>query len=216
MTMPSDIPALLAQSTAISEAQIQASTEGGVVTTAIDVAITDQITDPSSPLNTQISNIANSVATSIVNGALTTALAAGGSISNAILAAVPVGLVIAWPAMGIPTGYLLCDGSSFSGATYPALAAVLGGTTLPDTRGYFLRGSGGVDPDLGRTLLSIQTDDFASHAHDYIDVGQNQFGLTGGPTPFANAGTTTRQTSLTGGAETRPVNISVNFIIKAV
>lgn len=31
--------------------------------------------------------------------------------------------------------YLLCDASSFSAVTYPALAAFLGGTTLPDARG---------------------------------------------------------------------------------
>jgi microcystin-dependent protein len=31
--------------------------------------------------------------------------------------------------------YLICDGSAFSGATYPALATQLGGTTLPDMRG---------------------------------------------------------------------------------
>lgn len=203
MTTPTEIPALLAQSTAISEAQIQAS-------------LTNAINTPSSPLNNQINSIASAVATSIVNGALTTALAAGGAISNAILAAVPVGLVISWPALAIPTGYLLCDGSSFSSATYPSLAAVLGGTTLPDTRGYFLRGRGGVDPDVGRSLLSIQADAFASHAHAYVDVGQNQVGITGGPTSFANATPSTKQTSLTGGAETRPVNIAVNFIIKAV
>lgn len=33
--------------------------------------------------------------------------------------------------------YLNCDGSAFSAATYPALASILGGTTLPDTRGRF-------------------------------------------------------------------------------
>lgn len=31
--------------------------------------------------------------------------------------------------------YLLADGSTFTGATYPTLAAMLGGTTLPDLRG---------------------------------------------------------------------------------
>lgn len=39
--------------------------------------------------------------------------------------------------------FLLCDGSTFSGGTYPQLAALLGGTTLPDFRGrnaYFLNG----------------------------------------------------------------------------
>jgi hypothetical protein len=37
--------------------------------------------------------------------------------------------------------FLNCDGSTFSAVTYPLLAAVLGGTTLPDYRGrapYFL------------------------------------------------------------------------------
>ncbi len=34
------------------------------------------------------------------------------------------------------TGWLLCDGSSFSGTTYPDLNTFLGGTTLPDMRGY--------------------------------------------------------------------------------
>lgn len=31
--------------------------------------------------------------------------------------------------------YLYCDGSAFSGVTYPLLAQILGGTTLPDARG---------------------------------------------------------------------------------
>ena len=33
--------------------------------------------------------------------------------------------------------YLLCDGSSFSGTTYPALAVQIPGLVLPDTRGRF-------------------------------------------------------------------------------
>jgi hypothetical protein len=42
--------------------------------------------------------------------------------------------------------YLLGDGSSFSAVTYPVLAAILGGTTLPDCRGrarYALNGGTG-------------------------------------------------------------------------
>ena len=42
--------------------------------------------------------------------------------------------------------YLNCDGTTFSGTTYPALAIVLGGTTLPDFRGgiaaYLNQGTG--------------------------------------------------------------------------
>lgn len=61
--------------------------------------------------------------------------------------------------------YLLCDGSAFSSGTYPALAAILGGTTLPDARGrarFALNGgtgrlttTGGID---GNTLLAAGGD----------------------------------------------------------
>lgn len=48
-----------------------------------------------------------------------------------------------YPVSGVPTWvsgtpvppYLLCDGSTFSAATYPVLNKVLGGNTLPDARG---------------------------------------------------------------------------------
>src|SRR5882724_7435426 len=57
---------------------------------------------------------------------------------------------------------LNCDGTAFSSATYPTLATILGGTTLPDSRGRFratlnqttgriTSSQGGVD---GNTLLS--------------------------------------------------------------
>jgi hypothetical protein len=59
--------------------------------------------------------------------------------------------------------YLLCDGSAFSGATFPQLAVFLGGTTLPDFRGrsghYLNAGTSrltttgaGID---GNTLLAV-------------------------------------------------------------
>ena len=74
-----------------------------------------------------------------------------------------------WSTTTIPINYLLCDGSSFSGVTYPVLEMVLGGTTLPDLRGQFIRGydsSGSVDPDgTGRVLGDTQIDTIASHTH---------------------------------------------------
>jgi hypothetical protein len=58
--------------------------------------------------------------------------------------------------------YLNCDGTSFSSATYPQLATILGGTTLPDLRGRYraylnqgtgriTSGTGGID---GNTILA--------------------------------------------------------------
>ena len=62
----------------------------------------------------------------------------------------PVGTVLPYMGVTAPTNYLICDGSSFIGTTYPALASLLSGTTLPDLRGKFLVGydnAGSPDPD---------------------------------------------------------------------
>jgi len=43
----------------------------------------------------------------------------------------PVGSMMLWPGEVAPPGWLICDGSVFSSVTYPGLASVLIGTTLP-------------------------------------------------------------------------------------
>jgi microcystin-dependent protein len=48
--------------------------------------------------------------------------------------------------------YLNCDGTAFSSATYPALAARLGGTTLPDARG---RSRFALDAGVGRLSSGV-------------------------------------------------------------
>lgn len=75
-------------------------------------------------------------------------------------AAMPVGMIIpfAGPVDKIPAGWLLCDGSPVSRSEYINLYNVIGicwgegdGSTtfnLPETRGMFLRGVVGKDPDL--------------------------------------------------------------------
>ncbi|MGJ4888997.1 tail fiber protein [Bradyrhizobium sp. HKCCYLRH3099] len=83
--------------------------------------------------------------------------------------------------------YLNCDGSTFSAATYPALAAVLGSTTLPDARGrarYALdqgtgrvtSGSGGVNGSTiftggGFDSVTLGTSQLPSHNHGVNDPG---------------------------------------------
>lgn len=78
--------------------------------------------------------------------------------------------------------YLLCDGSTFSAATYPYLNTKLGGTTLPDLRGrsrFYLNGGtsrittaiSGID---GNTRLSAGGDQILAlhtHANTLSDPG---------------------------------------------
>lgn len=72
--------------------------------------------------------------------------------------------VPAWVSNCTVPPYLNCDGTTFSSATYPILATILGGTTLPDSKGRFRAtlnqnssritsgsSTGGVD---GNTLLA--------------------------------------------------------------
>jgi len=109
---------------------------------------------------------------------------------------------------------------------------------VPDLRGRFLRGTDNGtarDPDrasrtaintggnTGDAIGSLQTDALRSHTHDYSDIFYSEAGGTvpvpgnrgSGNTDYDNAGFDMRRTSYaTGGSETRPVNVNVNYIIK--
>ena len=65
-----------------------------------------------------------------------------------------------WPIVAPPTNYLVCDGSTYSSATYPSLFAVLGTTTLPDLRGVFVKGYDGT-----RAINTLQAQNVGSHTH---------------------------------------------------
>lgn len=93
--------------------------------------------------------------TQIINAAVTTSKIADGSITSAKLdpsvfqGTNPPGSILAFAGATAPAGYLLCDGSTVSRTTYPALFAAIStaygspdGSTfkLPDLRGQFLRG----------------------------------------------------------------------------
>ena len=142
----------------------------------------------------------------------------------------PPGSVMAYMGTTAPTGWLLCDGSAILRTQYAALFAVLGtasgagdGSTtfnLPDMRGVFLRGvdgGRGMDQDgVNRTVGSYQADMFAAHSHSF---SWGNGGISGGASPYQvpsyNAGyNNTFTTSATGGTETRPKNVDVNYIIK--
>ncbi|WP_372733616.1 phage tail protein [Nocardioides sp.] len=83
----------------------------------------------------------------------------------------PVGELTNWigDEADCPAGWLICDGSSFDAGTYPKLAALLGGTTLPNFTDRFLIGAG------SKALLT--TGGNVTHTHSLSDAGYAQIGL---------------------------------------
>jgi microcystin-dependent protein len=146
----------------------------------------------------------------------------------------PVGMIMPFAGILIPSGWLLCDGSSVSKTTYSDLYSALGdawgsasSTTfnIPDLRGRFLRGvdsGSGNDPDAssrtainsggntGDNVGSYQDDEFKSHNHGIsTSSGSGTSGVMRGGVNNSSSSTSNR-----GGNETRPKNAYVNYIIK--
>lgn len=151
---------------------------------------------------------------------------------------IPTGSVLSFagPVSALPSGFLLCDGSSLNRLDYPKLFEVVGtswgsssSTTfnIPDTRGLFLRGvsaSSGRDADTnsraalntggntGNAVGSYQDDAIKSHLHTFSGSSASVNAASGG---LSVAGSTSSQsTDSTGNSETRPKNIYVNYIIR--
>lgn len=144
--------------------------------------------------------------------------------------AVPAGTVhtFAGAIAGLPSGYLLADGSAISRTIYADLYAAIGTTygvgngsttfNIPDLRGEFIRGldnARGIDT--GRALGSAQADELKSH--DHVERYANSGGAVDGVATITNRNAASMSnfgfsTGSTGGTETRPRNIAMNFVIK--
>lgn len=135
----------------------------------------------------------------------------------------PLGAITAFYGTTAPTGYLICDGSSFDASVYPALAALLGGNTLPDLRECVLVGVGTNDTDTIAdhdvyTLGEFKDDQLQNHTHSYTIPN----GSGGGGQPSGTAWTNNTYTKQTasmqgrGGDTTHGKQKGVNYIIKAV
>ena len=139
---------------------------------------------------------------------------------------VPTGVVLYFARSTPPANFLKCNGAAVSRTTYAALFAVVGvgfgagdGSTtfnLPDLRAEFIRGADdGRGIDSGRTLGSLQMDEFKSHTHQLDTmgvaggvVGIVQEGFHGG------SGKISSGTTPSGGIETRPRNVALLACIK--
>ena len=144
--------------------------------------------------------------------------------------ALPVGVPVPWPTATPPTGWLKCNGATFSATTYPQLAVIFPSLVLPDLRGSFIRGwddRAGIDS--GRTLLSLQLDALQNITGTF-GVANGGVGITTGVFA-ANLNQYPHLTSATSGGdngisfdasrvartatETRPRNIAFNYIVRA-
>ncbi|WP_283603379.1 tail fiber protein [Serratia proteamaculans] len=136
------------------------------------------------------------------------------NLQEALMNIMPVGIPQPWPTSTPPTGWLICNGSTFDKVKYPRLALAYPTGLLPDLRGEFIRGwDGGRSVDPGRVVLSSQSDEFKAHTHDYIVVPDNS---SAGVNIFGRGGNSgTYNVSSTGGGETRPRNIAFNYIVRA-
>lgn len=139
----------------------------------------------------------------------------------------PVGTVLHYASITPPDGWLVCDGSLIKRADFPALYAVIGttysagdGSTtfgLPNLLGEFIRGwdkNRGVDS--GRSFGSSQTDELKSHSHVVPGEVAASTGSSSRTVSGNQTGTNNGITQLTGGSETRPRNVALLPIIKAV
>ncbi len=168
----------------------------------------------------------------------------GTQVNAASAGEVPIGTITAYAGdtSGSATGalerqgWLVCNGEEYPIDNYSELNNIIGtyyGTAsragyfkTPDLRGRFLRGvdyGQGRDPDAGdRTASatggntgdkvgSYQEDQFKSHSHSYTVFPSGRGDIADGRYWQQGSGTT----GSTGGSETRPKNIYVNWIIKA-
>lgn len=155
---------------------------------------------------------------------------------------VPLGTILPWIGLPecVPSGYLLCDGASHPNAAFSdklrALLAKLDARLqdgddkfrTPDLRGKFLRMVGGNS----RGLLQSQGHQFASHNHEFhsetnggdpwrLMEGGGNGGGPGGVPVIQRYGAVANgphyfHVQTRGGDETRPENVSVQFIIKVL
>lgn len=179
-------------------------------------------------------DVVNASGTSI---ATFTSVTSGGTIdipATTIFSLIPPGSIM----QGLYTtlaGYLLCNGASYSTATYPQLFGIIGYSyggsgasfNVPDFRGMFLRGNGsqtigGVTYTGGSLSLAGRQQDQAMSASYATNQGfrscaagaRDAVSRTIITTDPVDTGTGILAQFARQGIETRPANYTVNFFIK--
>jgi len=142
------------------------------------------------------------------------------TVSRAAAADLPVGTIVASmleePQFQKASGkdWVLADGRTVTGTKY---AGVTGKTAIPDLRGMFLRGENGARADgnqnpQAKLLGDYQEDAFKRHSHTVTQPRGVDGNRSGQQDAFYGAQTSS--TGVTGGDETRPRNVTINYFIK--
>lgn len=142
---------------------------GQTITAATSLASSDPNTVDATVLLDESITTAKIADEAVTLGKLDPALAA-------MLVTIPAGAVFCFAMDTPPAGYLECDGSAVSRATYATLFAAIGTTwgvgdgsttfNLPDFRGEFLRGwDNGKGTDAARAFASSQSGANEAHTH---------------------------------------------------
>lgn len=146
----------------------------------------------------------------------------------------PIGSIIAMSSDYIPAGYLLCNGSAVNRQTYSLLFAKIGTTygegdgtntfNLPDLRGKFVRGLGGNSDLLGKTqgdaIRNIQGEVDICHGDNNVtngvfrDNGRKSRGRDGNEW-YSYSVIFDASTVVPTANENRPLNMAMNYLIKA-
>ena len=157
--------------------------------------------------------------------------------NNLLGATIYVGSIVIWPSASLPDSkWLECAGQSLATASYPDLFTLIGYTyggsgasfNLPDLRGQFVRGwnhGASTDPDAasrtnrgdgttGDSIGTKQSDAFEAHTHTGVPHAGADVDRGTGSSLFSID--ITSSTGSTGGNETRPTNIALMYIIKAL
>ena len=151
----------------------------------------------------------------------------------------PVGMIVMFPILGIPNGWIACDGKKHDKRMLPELFDVIGYNysviksgdlfQVPDYRGLFVRGVDYkrsdeatrtfLDPSGARSLNgTVQNDQIVDHAHSYIGYNGSTSAEGGNPWYAYTMGDVNKTTGGVSGAgtgsETRPKNIVALYCIK--
>ena len=145
---------------------------------------------------------------------------------------VNTGIVVPWGSASIPSGFLLCNGTSYATASYTALFAVIaytyGGSganfNVPDLRDRTIAGvsntkslaqaigantvtpTGNIAGSTGATTLT--TTQIASHSHGGGAAGMGKYVPAGEMAPTAFTGASTQAA---GGGQSHDHTLSANF-----